>query len=178
MPFSRVILAVSVASEYLYTFHRGPHGHVGGVHLCHRRFLFEVIAVILQPGGLEQEHLRRVQLGCHIGKFPLDCLKRCDRLSELHSFLCIRERIFKHRPAYAERLAADAYPAGVETFHHLAQSLSRFSQEISGWHFSVFKDQLRRPGRQYAHLLLYSADGKTGGVFQIYNEIDNSFVTF
>ena len=177
MALGRVLLHVAVASEDLDAFDRRPHRHVGGVILGHRRLLFEVEAVVLQPGGPQQHQLRRIEFGGHVGQLELDRLEGGDRLPELHPLLGVFDGVLEGRPADPAGLGADADPSRIEAREHLLESLAGLSEQIFRRHLGVLKDQLRRPGGEKTHFLLHLPDPETRGVLQVDDQVDDGPVT-
>src|SRR5579863_9134524 len=81
--FDWIILDEPVAAVNLHGLIGGAHRSLGGVELGHGRFLVDVSALILQPGGAQSEQTRSVDFGGHVGHLILHCLKFGNEAAEL-----------------------------------------------------------------------------------------------
>src|SRR5436189_4912713 len=90
-PFNGVLGGISVSAVELDRLGGSAHAELGRVQLSHCRFLLKGVAVLLEPGGMVDELLGRLDLGRHVGEGKMDTLEAVNRPAEMFARASIAE---------------------------------------------------------------------------------------
>ena len=178
MPLHGIFLTIPITAQDLNSFHRGPHGGIRGVHLCHGCRFFIRLLVILQPCRPQGEEFGRVQLCRHVCQFPLNGLERRYGFAKLFPCLGIRHRFLKHGPPDPHGLGGNAYPPAIKCGEHLPEAPALLPQEGICRDPGVFKYQFGGSRGTDTQLFLHPAHLKPRGVIKVQHKRADPLVPF
>src|SRR5712691_3458356 len=140
--FDRIILDEPVAAVNLHGLIGGTHRGLRGVQLGHGRFLVNVCAVVLHPGGAQREQTRGVDFSGHIGQLILHRLKFGNEAAELLALLRIVERGLVRALRDAHRQRGNRNAAAVEDAQAVHKAFALFAAKLRCRHAAARENHL------------------------------------
>ena len=144
--FNRHSFKIAVAAEDLESVVGDFEGDIGGVLLGHRRFDAVGFVVLLQFRSAVYEESCSAQLRRHIRELEGDSLLEADGLSELDTFLRVRDRFFISALSDAESLGCDPDTSAVKGGHRDLEALSQLAEEVFLRNLDIVENQFRGRG--------------------------------